>query len=68
MFPEDYSLPAATEVSVCSGPKILGATSIEELATTLIWTQRHVWNNKGDVAMLLDPGGTEIARCSAEIR
>ena len=68
MFPADYSLAAGTQVSVCSGPNVLGATSIDEQATTLIWTQRHMWNNKGDTAILLDPAGTEVARCSAEIR
>ena len=67
-FPEDYILEAGAQVSVRSGPRILDAISREEEGSTLVWTQRHVWNNKGDVAKLLDPDGTEAARCTAQLR
>ena len=65
-FPEDCSLEPGAEVHVRSGPR--RSKAVQDEGATLVWTQRRVWNNNGDAAMLLRPDGTEVARCSAEIR
>jgi hypothetical protein len=58
-FPSGFGLPAGQDVTVASGPSPVGTGE-------LFWTGSSVWNNDGDTAHLVDPGGAEmsIRRCS----
>ena len=54
-FPGGYILEAGASVYVHSGRE-----ARDEPPTHLWWTARHVWNNEGDEAWLLDPQGNKI--------
>jgi hypothetical protein len=69
-FPNGCTVAAGASVSIRSGPSILEALEDdheEAVEGTLIWTQRHVWDDKGDAAVLHGPGGVEVARCTATV-
>jgi len=52
-FPAGYTLAPGATATVRSG----GAAGPGQLA----WTTRPVWNNDGDTAYLVDPGGTVVS-------
>jgi hypothetical protein len=54
MFPGGTTLPAGQAVTVASGPNPAGPGELS-------WTGSSVWNNDGDTAHLVDPGGTEVS-------
>jgi len=56
-FPEGFVLAPGAAVTITSGrafrhqpPEVLG------------WTEKDVWNNAGDPAVLVDPAGREVHR------
>ena len=53
-FPSGSELLAGQAVTVASGPDPGGTGE-------LIWTGSSVWNNEGDIASLVDPGGDEVS-------
>lgn len=54
-FPQDYILKSETAIQVVSGRgKVGNGESI------LIWTNKNVWNNKGDACSLVDENGKEV--------
>ena len=57
-FPDNYVLQPGDTVTVWSGP---GAAEKEDPPLHLFWTSRYVWNNRGDVAVLLDDEGREVS-------
>lgn len=56
-FPQGYLLPAGDYVRVHSGPAAFSLPPHH-----LFWTQAYIWNNEGDVAVLLDAQGREVDR------
>ena len=58
VFPSGYTLGAGKTVTVRTGK---GSNT----ASTLYWKQGYyVWNNTGDKARLMTPGGTVVDSCS----
>ncbi len=56
-FPQGYRLPAGDYVRIHSGPQAFSLPPHH-----LLWTQAYIWNNDGDVAILLDAQGQEVDR------
>lgn len=54
-FPPGYALAAGATVKVHSGIAPRSAPP-----TDLVWTNTNVWNNQGDLALLLNAGGGEV--------
>lgn len=53
-FPSGFGLPAGHDVTVVSGPNPAGPGE-------LFWKSSSVWNNNGDTAHLVDPGGADVS-------
>jgi hypothetical protein len=56
-FPAGFVLMSDAEVRIHSGPEARSAT-----ANDLIWTDKHVWRDAGNVATLLDAEGNAISQ------
>jgi hypothetical protein len=56
-FPQGFRLSAGDYVRVHSGPAAFSLPPHH-----LFWTQAYIWNNEGDVAILLDAQGREVDR------
>jgi len=54
-FPQDYILRSETTVQVVSGRGKVG-----DGESILKWTDKNVWNNKGDACSLVDENGNII--------
>jgi lamin tail-like protein/uncharacterized protein DUF1524 len=53
-FPLGFGLPPGQDVTVASGPN-------PARPAELFWKSSSVWNNDGDTAHLVDPGGAEVS-------
>ncbi|MGC8826636.1 MAG: lamin tail domain-containing protein [Anaerolineae bacterium] len=56
-FPQGFRLSAGDYVRVHSGPAAFSLPPHH-----LFWTQAYIWNNEGDVTILLDAQGREVDR------
>ena len=54
-LPEGQSIKSGSCIAVWSGPE--GPVNAATHKASLLWTERPVWNNKGDVARLVDSSG-----------
>lgn len=58
-FPLGYTLAPGETVTIHSGAN---ATLKQDPPSDLYWFSEPVWANRGDVALLFDAGGNELAR------
>lgn len=56
LFPDNTVLPPGGYVTVVSGPDAIAADGV------LIWTDKNIWNNDGDPAVLFNTQGIEVSR------
>ncbi|GAW92475.1 lamin tail domain-containing protein [Calderihabitans maritimus] len=55
-FPSGTVIPAGEILKIVSGPNAQAGPS------TLVWTKRYIWNNKGDPGALYDAQGKLVSR------
>ncbi|CAE7826893.1 LMNA, partial [Symbiodinium sp. KB8] len=64
VFPAGRVLKPGQRLQVWSGPQ--AKAEARSSSSNLFWTSRYVWANTGDVAVLRDDEGFEVARASSD--
>lgn len=55
-FPPNTILPSSGILTISSGPRARVSSGV------LLWTDKNIWNNDGDAAVLLNRVGAEVSR------